>query len=91
MTGPMSNAIHNPSGVNSMRRLSQVITCAMAIMGVVGCGESELESSSVPFKPTDTAQFESLKDQMKSSLNKKAYMKRPIPGKSKERSEGKAE
>jgi hypothetical protein len=91
MTGPIRNAVHNPSGVSSMGRLSNVIAGAMLMLGVVGCGESELDSGTMPFKTTDTAQFESLKEQMKASLTKKTYQRKPTASKTKEKAEPKVE
>jgi hypothetical protein len=91
MTGPIRNAVHNPSGVRSMGRLSKVITAGMLILGVVGCGESELDSGTMPFKPTDVTQYKSVQDEMKKSLTQKNYLQKPAPGKTKEKAEPKAE
>jgi hypothetical protein len=73
-----------------MGRLGKVIVGMLLSFAIVGCGEEELDSGGMPFKNTDTSQFESLNDQMKASLKKRDYVARPKPAKAKKEAEPKA-
>lgn len=58
-----------------MRSLTRAIVAILLLCFIgLGCGESE--PASVPFKKTDTGQFDQLKDQMSKNLKTKNYVDR---------------
>jgi hypothetical protein len=53
----------------------------MLAAAFAGCGDSAVEEGTVPFKNTDTSQFEEMTRGMKDSMSKKSYTQRPVPPK----------
>lgn len=48
----------------------------LAALTAFGC-DSSVDEGPVPFKPTDTKQFEEMKNQMIGNMKSKAHMKNP--------------
>ena len=60
-----------------MRTMLRVLGLAAALTAT-GCGDSRDQDGSVPFKATDTSQFDEMKNQMIGNLKKKSsYTKVP--------------
>jgi hypothetical protein len=59
-----------------MRTLLQAFGLVI-VLTAFGCGDSGVTEGPVPFKPTDTKQFEAMKNQMIGNMKSKDYLKKP--------------
>jgi hypothetical protein len=64
-----------------MRILLQALGL-LVVLTAFGCGDSGVTEGTVPFKATDTSQFDEMKNQMIGNLKTKSYTKKqaPLPG-----------
>ena len=70
MPGPLGTFF--PTEIVSMRSLLKALGLVIGLT-VFGCGGSE--EGPVPFKATDTKQFEEMKNQMIGNMKTKSYLK----------------
>jgi hypothetical protein len=65
-------------GGRSMRTMLCLVGMVVAL-AAFGCGDSGVDEGTVPFKATDTNQFEDMKKQMIGNVKQKSYAKVPPP------------
>jgi len=66
-----------PLEIISMRIMTEVLGFVL-VLTLCGCGDSGVTEGSVPFKETNTSQFDEMKNQMMKNIKTKSYLKKPV-------------